>query len=102
MRIKTISTKKSQTTQPVTFTDEPMAAPVQPSTHAVPTPVTATELREWVDRAKDLPDIRWSKVQAMREAIRTETFNENERLAGLADKFPTELLDYLGKLNERE
>ena len=55
-----------------------------------------------MQRAEDLPDIRWEKVQAMREAIRCEAFDQDERLAGLADALPSELMDYLAAMGERE
>lgn len=51
--------------------------------------------------AKDFPDIRWEKVQAMREAIRSNTFDADGRLARLADHLPAELMEYLRQLGDK-
>jgi hypothetical protein len=59
-----------------------------------PDPVTAAELSAWVQAARDLPDIRWDKVAEMREAIRNQTLDTDDRLARLADMLPTELITW--------
>jgi hypothetical protein len=57
-------------------------------------PFTQAELATWVQKAKDLPDIRWDRVQAMREAIRSEGFDLDVRLSKIGEKLPAELLEY--------
>lgn len=63
-------------------------------------PVSSAEMTLWLQRAKELPDIRWDKVQAMREAIRNRTIDTDDRLAQLADRLPAELIEYLGQIGE--
>lgn len=43
--------------------------------------LSATELAEWVERAKALPDLRWEKVQAVREALRAREYDVDSRIA---------------------
>lgn len=70
--------------------------PVQPPANQGRTgePVTQAELASWVGKAKDLPDIRWDRVQAMRQAIQSERFDLDVRLAHLGEKLPPELIEY--------
>ena len=67
-------------------------APRRSPTVARAPAATPDEMKAWVQSAKDLPDIRWDKVQAMREAIRNQTLDMDDRLANLADMLPAELM----------
>jgi len=93
MKSKKIARKASQVSTPPVF-PEPSTPPPANRRPQAP-PLTAAELASWVRRAKDLPDIRWEKVKALREAIRHDSFDLDRRLTDLADKLPEELLDYL-------
>jgi anti-sigma28 factor (negative regulator of flagellin synthesis) len=64
-------------------------------------PFTQAELAAWVQKAKDLPDIRWDKVKAMRQAIRSGTFDHDPRLANLGDLLPDELLEYFRQMGNK-
>ncbi|HOA73657.1 MAG TPA: flagellar biosynthesis anti-sigma factor FlgM [Phycisphaerae bacterium] len=74
------------------FRDRPSLVPANHGRAAEP--FTQAELAVWVQKAKDLPDIRWDKVQAMREAIREGTFDHDPRLADLSKLLPDELREY--------
>ena len=65
-----------------------------------PTPVSKAEIKSWLERAKELPDIRWDKVQAMRDAVRNRTIDADDRLSRLADRLPAELIEYLRQTGE--
>ncbi len=95
------TTRSNETVCPLPFPGQPATGPA-PVAHAPSATATPAELKHWMQRAEDLPDIRWEKVQAMREAIRCEAFDQDERLAGLADALPSELMDYLAAMGERE
>ncbi|MCL2330413.1 MAG: flagellar biosynthesis anti-sigma factor FlgM [Phycisphaerae bacterium] len=71
---------------------------------ASPTPVSQAELNTWLQQAKDLPDVRWEKVRAMRKAIEEHTIDADmdERLSQLADRLPAELIDYWRSTGETE
>ncbi|MBI4581936.1 MAG: hypothetical protein HY718_19720 [Planctomycetes bacterium] len=88
MKAGNLDKKTTHRSSRVPFVDAP-AAPPRPARRQ-PTPVSAAELKEWVRRARDLPDIRWEKVQAMRDAIQSGSFDE-ARLDRLVDLLPAEL-----------
>lgn len=83
---------------PMPFRDRPVPAPANrgPAGQSF----TQAELAAWVRKAKDLPDIRWDKVLSLRQAIRSEKFDLDERLAKLGDKLPDELIEYLRQLGK--
>jgi hypothetical protein len=62
-----------------------------------PVPLTRGELQDWIEQAKSLPDVRWDKVQAVREALAADTYDVDARLAELSEKFPGTFLEYLGR-----
>lgn len=64
----------------------------QPKSRAVPPP----DVAEWVERARQLPDVRWDKVQALRVAIASGRYDLEGRLDQLIDRVPQELAEALG------
>ncbi len=98
MKVNRTRKKASQAAAPVPFRDRPVAPPANrgPAGERF----TKAELAAWVKKAKDLPDIRWDKVQALRQAIKSEGFDLDERLAKLGDKLPAELIEYLRELRQ--
>lgn len=64
--------------------------------------MTKAELAAWVRKARDLPDIRWEKVQALRQAIESGDFDVEGRLSQLEEKLPRELIEYLRQLGQNK
>lgn len=93
---------KIEITAVETHPKTPFPDPLQPAANRGRTaqPVTPAELATWVQKAKDLPDIRWDKVHAMRAAIREAGFDLDPRLANFCDRHPDELIEYLRRLGE--
>ncbi len=90
MKIKTLP--KAKTAHTPLPAPAKAAAPKQTSKPQQAS-ISPAELKQWLEKAKDLPDIRWSKVKAVREAILAEGFDTDERLAQLADLLPSELFE---------
>lgn len=63
-------------------------------------PVSEAELEAWTQKVKDLPDIRWDKVKAMREAIQNHTIDTDDRLANLAERLSPELIEYFRQIGQ--
>lgn len=82
------------------FPDRPVPPPANRG--RATEPVTDAELAEWVQKAKDLPDIRWDKVKAMRDALAGSQFDVDDRLAKLGDKLPEELITFLQELGNND
>jgi hypothetical protein len=49
------------------------------------------ETPQWLEHAKALPDLRWSKVQALRDALAAGEYDVDQRLGDLFDRLPGEL-----------
>lgn len=49
------------------------------------------DVKRWTELAKNLPDMRFQKVQALREAIAAGTYNLESRLDDLLQNLPVEL-----------
>ncbi len=49
------------------------------------------ELPTWVEKARDLPDIRWDKVARIREALQAGDYDVDTRLQDLVIDLPDEL-----------
>ncbi len=49
------------------------------------------ELPDWLEKAKNLPDIRWDKVARIREALQTGRYDVEARLHDLLADLPDEL-----------
>ena len=52
---------------------------------------TTPDLQPWVEKVKALPDLRWEKVQAMRDALANGGYDVEARLNDLIDRLPEEL-----------
>lgn len=52
---------------------------------------TVAEMPEWIEKAGALPDIRWSKVEAVREALANGQYDVDARLADMFRDPPREL-----------
>jgi hypothetical protein len=50
--------------------------------------LTRAELQYWLERAKSLPDIRWEKVEAVREAMTKNRYDIDSRLDDLLEDLP--------------
>lgn len=98
MNTKDIGSKTGKSTPKPIFHDRPVPPPANRGPAAEP--MSQAELAEWVRKAKDLPDIRWDKVKAMREALAGSQFDIEERLARLGDKLPSEVLAMFQQLGE--
>ncbi len=61
--------------------------PTRSRRHLPPTqaPVTPTELESLVRKSRELPDLRWDKVQAVRNAIRSGHYDVDGRLNELLE-----------------
>jgi hypothetical protein len=98
MKVNRTRKKTADAAAGVPFRDRPVTPPVNRGRAGKP--FTQAELADWVRKAKDLPDIRWDKVQKLRQAIQSEAFDLDERLAKLGDKLPAELIEYLRQLGQ--
>jgi len=49
------------------------------------------DLQSWVEKTKALPDLRWERIQALREALAAGEYDVDSRLNGLLDRLPDEL-----------
>ena len=49
------------------------------------------DLPRWIERVKALPDIRWAKVAAIREALATGQYDVDTRCQDMLDHPPDEL-----------
>ena len=49
------------------------------------------DLQRWVEKVKALPDLRWEKIQALREALAGDEYDVDGRLNDLLDSLPEEL-----------
>jgi len=49
------------------------------------------DLPRWIERAKALPDIRWAKVAAIREALANGRYDVDTRCQDMLDHPPDEL-----------
>ena len=52
---------------------------------------TLADLPRWVEKAKALPDIRWDKVAAIREALAMGHYDVDTRFQDMLDHPPDEL-----------
>ena len=98
--MKTNSIGKRQKSVCVAFSPPGSESPPPRKATTPPAPVSKAEMKTWLERAKELPDIRWDKVQAMREAVRNRTIDTDDRLSRLADRLPAELIEYLRQAGE--
>lgn len=48
------------------------------------------DLRHWTDKVKALPDLRWEKVEAVRNALAAGRYDLDTRLNELIDRLPDE------------
>ncbi len=64
-----------------------------------PTGRSKAEVRKWVERAKALPDLRFDKVKAVREAIEAGIYDADTNLEELLARFAAELS---GQFTDRE
>lgn len=48
------------------------------------------DLEGWIEKAKDLPDLRWEKVKAVREALARGEYDLDARLESLLSRSPAE------------
>lgn len=60
-------------------------------TIATPRDRAPAEMPAWVQKAKNLPDIRWDKVARVREALRAGHYDVDTRLQDLMLDLPDEL-----------
>lgn len=44
-------------------------------------------------RLRDLPDLRWNKILAIRTALRNDTYDVDERLARTVESMQSEFID---------
>ena len=63
-------------------------------------PVSKAEMEAWTQQVKDMPDIRWDKVKAMREAIQNHTIDTDDRLTNLAERLSPELIEYFRQIGQ--
>jgi len=49
------------------------------------------DMPRWIERVKALPDIRWAKVAAIREALATGQYDVDTRCQDMLDHPPDEL-----------
>jgi len=47
--------------------------------------------KQWVEKVKQLPDVRQDKVMAIREALEADRYDVDSRLNELFDRLPDEL-----------
>jgi hypothetical protein len=88
----TRKTAETESSSKMPFPEKPVQPPANQGRSREP--FKQAELASWVHKAKDLPDIRWDKVQAMRQAIRSDGFDLDVRLSRLGEKLPAELVEY--------
>jgi len=53
--------------------------------------VSDQELEGWVEEAKDLPDLRWEKVKALRDQLARGEYDLDRRLDELFERLPAAL-----------
>ena len=54
-------------------------------------PPRVENIEEWVQRARDLPDVRFDKVKAIREALADGSYNVEDRIDALLGRFAEDL-----------
>jgi hypothetical protein len=54
-------------------------------------PPRVENIEEWVQRARDLPDVRFDKIKAIREALADGSYNVEDRLDAMLARFSESL-----------
>jgi anti-sigma28 factor (negative regulator of flagellin synthesis) len=49
------------------------------------------DVAEWVDKVEQLPDMRWEKVQQIREALASGEYNVDERMEKILENMSNAL-----------
>jgi hypothetical protein len=56
-----------------------------------PSPRRPAGFLRWKESLRDVPDLRWDKIQRIREAIRLRSYDEEILIERLLDRFENEM-----------